>query len=116
MLLQAVPLGMVGCHSSLSSKWKGATAGQALIRLTLEQLHSELQLLWANQAAAAAVLCVTLLLLAPAAHAGVRQLAHTCDHTEVCLGLKGVKHLDDVLMPQLPQDLDLLPQVPDVLF
>ena len=37
------------------------------------------------------------------------------DHTEICLGLKGVQHLDDVLMPQPAQDFDLLPQVPDVL-
>jgi len=29
--------------------------------------------------------------------------------------LKGVQHLDDVLVPEVPQDLDLLPQVADVL-
>lgn len=32
----------------------------------------------------------------------------TCDHAEVCLGLKGVQHLDDVLVAQLAQDLNLL--------
>lgn len=42
--------------------------------------------------------------------------APTCDHTEVRLGLKGVEHLDDVFVLELPQDLDLLAQVPDVLF
>lgn len=41
--------------------------------------------------------------------------ALTSDHAEVCLGLKSVQHLDNVLMPQLPQDLNLLPQVLDVL-
>jgi hypothetical protein len=42
--------------------------------------------------------------------------SHTCDHAEVRLGLKRVQHLDDVFMPELPQDFNLLPQVPDVLF
>jgi hypothetical protein len=40
----------------------------------------------------------------------------TSDYTEVCLGLKRIEHLYDVLMPQLPQDFNLLPQVPYVLF
>jgi hypothetical protein len=40
----------------------------------------------------------------------------TSDYTEVCLGLKRIKHLNDVLMPQLPQDFNFLPQVPYVLF
>lgn len=38
-----------------------------------------------------------------------------CDDTEVSFGLKGVQHLNDVLMPQPSQDLDLLPQISDVL-
>ena len=38
-----------------------------------------------------------------------------CDHTEVSLGFKGIQHLYDVLMTQVPQDFDLLSQVPDVL-
>jgi len=37
------------------------------------------------------------------------------DNTEVGLRLKSVQHQDDVLMPQIPQDLNLLPQVSDVL-
>jgi hypothetical protein len=40
----------------------------------------------------------------------------TCDNTEVSLGLKRIKHLNDVLMPQLPQDFNLLPQVAYVFF
>ena len=43
-------------------------------------------------------------------------LLFTCDDTEVRLGLKCVQHLDNVFMAQLPQDLNLLPQVFDVLF
>ena len=42
-------------------------------------------------------------------------MSKLCDHAKICLGLKGIQHLDDILMPQPAQDLDLLPQVPDVL-
>lgn len=38
------------------------------------------------------------------------------DNTEVSLCLKSVQHQDDVLMPQISQDLNLLPQVSDILF
>ncbi len=38
------------------------------------------------------------------------------DNTEVGLCLKSIQHQDDVLMPQIPQDFNLLPQVSDVLF
>ena len=39
-----------------------------------------------------------------------------CHHTEISFGLECIKHLYDVFMPQIPQDLNLLPQVPDVFF
>lgn len=39
----------------------------------------------------------------------------TCHNTELCLGFKSIQHLNDVLMPQLAQDLNLLSQVFDVL-
>eukprot|EP00955_Chlamydomonas_euryale_P089077 364434-Chlamydomonas_euryale.AAC.7 len=39
----------------------------------------------------------------------------TSHHTEVCLSLKCVQHLDDVFVPQRPQNLNLLAQVFDVL-
>ena len=37
------------------------------------------------------------------------------DDDELGLRLEGVEHLDDVLVPQVPEDLDLLPQVLNIL-
>ena len=42
----------------------------------------------------------------------VRELGHD---NELAFGLKGVQHLDDVLVPQGTKDLDLLPERADVL-
>mmetsp|Transcript_23688 Transcript_23688/g.70297 ORF Transcript_23688/g.70297 Transcript_23688/m.70297 type:complete len:271 (-) Transcript_23688:18-830(-) len=42
-------------------------------------------------------------------------LSEFSHHTEVCLSLKCVQHLDDVFVPQRPQNLNLLAQVFDVL-
>lgn len=60
------------------------------------------------------------LLLLPAASVYCCQLqmvcSSTCHYTEVSLGFKRVEHLNDVLMPQLPQYLNLLSQVANVLF
>ena len=42
-------------------------------------------------------------------------MAKLCDHTKVCLCLECVQHLNDILMPKVAQNLDLLPQVLDIL-
>ena len=38
-----------------------------------------------------------------------------CDYTEICLCLKGIKHLYNVLMLEIPENLYLLPEILDVL-
>lgn len=42
-------------------------------------------------------------------------MAKLCDHTKVGFCLECVQHLNDILMPQVAQNLYLLSQVPDVL-
>ena len=37
-----------------------------------------------------------------------------CDHTEICLCLKGIKHLDDILVLEVPENLYFLPEILDV--
>lgn len=41
-------------------------------------------------------------------------LSKFCDDAELLIGLKRVKHLDDVLVLQAPQDFNLLSQADDV--
>lgn len=39
-----------------------------------------------------------------------------CDNAKVCLGLKGIQHLDDVFMLKISEDLYFLSKVSNVLF
>lgn len=43
-----------------------------------------------------------------------RTMAKLCDHTKVGFGLECVQHLNNILMPQVAQNLYLLSQIPDV--